>query len=193
MERLLKNLVSYCWFYCHSIWLTKCRLNLHSCSPLLVCVQLSDGSFSLLPIPRSPLQGNSVPPCDTGRLLLSCLLEFKYSDHKHPLLSFVKSELPTIQWNLYAPVSPPSVWYSVLVHFYPHSPWPPSFFGNILLYNERKSEHAHIPHATSCGGYNVFYSSVSQSVSPSVLFFLSGQLLWNRSTEFQETLYLWMP
>ena len=30
--------------------------------------------------------------------------------------------------------------------------------------------------------------SVSQSVSPSVLFFLSVQLLWNRSTEFRETL-----
>ena len=28
-----------------------------------------------------------------------------------------------------------------------------------------------IPHATSCGGYNVFYPSVSQSVSPSVLCF----------------------
>ena len=30
--------------------------------------------------------------------------------------------------------------------------------------------------------------SVSQSVSPSVLFFLLAQLLWNRSTEFRETL-----
>ena len=30
--------------------------------------------------------------------------------------------------------------------------------------------------------------SVSQSVSPSVLFFLLAQLLWNRSTEFCETL-----
>ena len=34
-----------------------------------------------------------------------------------------------------------------------------------------------IPHATSCGGYNVFDPSVSQSVSPSVLFFLLAQLL----------------
>ena len=34
------------------------------------------------------------------------------------------------------------------------------------------------------GGYNVFNPSVSQSV----LFFLSAQLLWNRSTEFRETL-----
>ena len=41
-----------------------------------------------------------------------------------------------------------------------------------------------IPHATSCGGNNVFDPSVSQSVSPSVLFFLLAQLLWNRSTEF---------
>ena len=30
--------------------------------------------------------------------------------------------------------------------------------------------------------------SVRQSVSPSVLFFLLAQLLWNRSTEFRETL-----
>ena len=45
-----------------------------------------------------------------------------------------------------------------------------------------------IPHATSCGGYNVFDPSVSQSVSQSVLFFLLAQLLWNRSTEFRETL-----
>ena len=30
--------------------------------------------------------------------------------------------------------------------------------------------------------------SVCQSVSPSVLFFLSAQLLWNRSTEFREIL-----
>ena len=49
-----------------------------------------------------------------------------------------------------------------------------------------------IPHATSCGGYNVFdpsvSQSVSQSVSPSVLFFSLAQLLWNRSTEFRETL-----
>ena len=45
-----------------------------------------------------------------------------------------------------------------------------------------------IPHATSCGGYNVFDPSASQSVSPSVLFFLLAQLLWNRSTEFRETL-----
>ena len=43
-----------------------------------------------------------------------------------------------------------------------------------------------IPHATSCGGYNVIDPSVSQSVSPSVLSF-SSQLLWNRSTEFRET------
>ena len=67
-----------------------------------------------------------------------------------------------------------------------------------------------IPHATSCGGYNVFdplsvvrqfvCSSVSLSLSKSVslsvlvfiyLFFLSAQLLWNRLTEFLETLYLW--
>ena len=34
-----------------------------------------------------------------------------------------------------------------------------------------------IPHATSCGGYNVFDPSVSQSVSQSVLFFLLAQLL----------------
>ena len=45
-----------------------------------------------------------------------------------------------------------------------------------------------IPHATSCGGYNVFDPSVSQSVSPSVLIFLLAQLWWNRSTEFPETL-----
>ena len=49
-----------------------------------------------------------------------------------------------------------------------------------------------IPHVTSCGGYNVFDPSVSQSVnqsvSPSVLFFLLAQLLWNRSTELPETL-----
>ena len=44
-----------------------------------------------------------------------------------------------------------------------------------------------IPHATSCGGYNVFDPSVSQSASPPVPF-LSAQLLWNRSTEFPETL-----
>ena len=31
--------------------------------------------------------------------------------------------------------------------------------------------------------------SVSQSVSLSVLFFLSALLLWNRSTEFREALY----
>ena len=33
-----------------------------------------------------------------------------------------------------------------------------------------------LPYATSCGGFNVFYPFVSQSV----LFFLSAQLLWNR-------------
>ena len=43
-----------------------------------------------------------------------------------------------------------------------------------------------IPHATSCAEYNVFDPSVSQSVSPSVLFFLSA-FLWNRSTKFSET------
>ena len=32
------------------------------------------------------------------------------------------------------------------------------------MYYERKSEQAHIPHATSCGGYYVFDLSVSQSV-----------------------------
>ena len=48
-----------------------------------------------------------------------------------------------------------------------------------------------IPHATSCGGYNVLTRpSISQSVSPSVLFFLLAQL-WNRSTEFRETLKIW--
>ena len=41
-----------------------------------------------------------------------------------------------------------------------------------------------ILNATSCKGYNVF----DPSVSPSVLFFLLAQLLWNRSTEFRETL-----
>ena len=44
-----------------------------------------------------------------------------------------------------------------------------------------------IPHATSCGGYNVFDASV-KSVSQSVLFFLSTQLLRNSSTEFHKTL-----
>ena len=45
-----------------------------------------------------------------------------------------------------------------------------------------------IPHAMSCWGYNVFDPSVSSSV---LVFFLSVQLLWNRLTEFHETLYLW--
>ena len=45
-----------------------------------------------------------------------------------------------------------------------------------------------IPHATSCRGYNVL---TRPSVSPSVLFFLLAQLLWNRSTEFRETLKIW--
>ena len=43
--------------------------------------------------------------------------------------------------------------------------WPPTgTFINIYI-------SIFIPHATSCGGYNVFDPSVSQSVSPSVLFF----------------------
>ena len=46
----------------------------------------------------------------------------------------------------------------------------------------------YIPHAMSCEGYYVFYPSISQSFSPSVLFFLWAQLLWNLSTEFRETL-----
>ena len=61
-----------------------------------------------------------------------------------------------------------------------------TIFFSWYLFVEQKCKHILktliIPHATSCGGYNVFDPFVSQSVrlsiSPSVLLFLSAQLLW---------------
>ena len=47
-----------------------------------------------------------------------------------------------------------------------------------------KAMHLLYPMQTSCRGYNVFDASVSQSVSQSVLFFLSAQLLLTAQQNF---------
>ena len=64
---------------------------------------------------------------------------------------------------------------------------PPLKKGGILLYPTQRVAEG-IMFLTRPSVSQSVSKSVSQSVSPSVLFFLLAQLLWNRSTEFRETL-----
>ena len=107
----------------------------------------------------------------------------------HAVFSMITRETPT-RSQVHGQWSPCPVLRMSLLDYLKHETeakrgkiLPFSICTTCMLRKKKKSFNI-ITHATSCRGCNVFDPSVSQSVSTSVLFFLSAQLLWNRSTEF---------
>ena len=107
--------------------------------------------------------------------------------------SLVNRELHTSSWNIIRKYQRYNLFFNWNVVKVPF------LYNHLVIINKNRCNaslgyNIFIPHTTSWGGYNVFDPLVSQSVSQSVrqsCFFYQRNLLWNLSTEFRETLYLW--